>query len=106
MSREAILKVKETEEQALQLVRDARARAAQMREETEREGVALCAAAETETLAKREEMAKLEKEIDVSRQFYNGVVKYYNNKLVAFPARIVGMRMGDGFEAQPYFKFH
>ena len=57
-------------------------------------------------LAKREEMAKLEKEIDVSRQFYNGVVKYYNNKLVAFPARIVGMRMGDGFEAQPYFKFH
>ena len=58
MSREAILKVKETEEQALQLVRDARARAAQMREETEREGVALCAAAETETRAKREEMMK------------------------------------------------
>ena len=56
--------------------------------------------------AKREAMAKLEKEIDVSRQFYNGVVKYYNNKLEAFPAKIVGMRMGDGFEAQPYFKFH
>ena len=57
-------------------------------------------------LAKREAMAKLEKEIDVSRQFYNGVVKYYNNKLDSFPAKIVGMRMGDGFEEQPYFKFH
>lgn len=56
--------------------------------------------------AKRQEMAKLEKEIDVSRQFYNGVVKYYNTKLEAFPSKIVGQRMGDGFEAQPYFKFH
>lgn len=59
-----------------------------------------------EFLAKRAEMAALEKEIDVSRQFYNGVVKYYNNKLVSFPSRIVGMRMGDGFEEQPFFKFH
>ena len=56
--------------------------------------------------AKRQEMAKLEKEIDVSRQFYNGVVKYYNTKLDSFPSKIVGQRMGDGFEEQPYFKFH
>ena len=58
MSREAILKVKETEEQALRFVSDARAKAAQMREETEREGQMLCATAESETLAKREEMMK------------------------------------------------
>lgn len=57
-------------------------------------------------LAKRAEMASLEKEIDVSRQYYNGVVKYYNNRLESFPSKIVGKRMGDGFEIQPFFKFH
>lgn len=56
--------------------------------------------------AKRAEMAALEKEIDVSRQYYNGVVKYYNNRLASFPSKIVGERMGDGFEVQPFFKFH
>ncbi len=47
-----------------------------------------------------------ENEMNVSRQYYNGVVKTYNNKLVAFPARIVGGTMGDGFEKKPFFKFH
>lgn len=48
----------------------------------------------------------LENEMNVSRQYYNGVVKTYNNKLTAFPARIVGSTMGDGFEKKPFFKFH
>ena len=56
MSREAILKVKETEALAVEMVRNARARAQQMRDTTESEGKALCAAAESETLAKRDEM--------------------------------------------------
>ena len=47
-----------------------------------------------------------ENEMNVSRQYYNGVVKTYNNKLNAFPARIVGGTMGDGFEKKPFFKFH
>ncbi len=60
MSREAILKVKETEAQAEAIIRDAEQRARQMREAAEQEGLALCDAAEREmTLQKREMLEQL-----------------------------------------------
>ena len=72
MSREAILKVKETETLAAELVRNARARAQQMRETTDSEGRALCEAAETETLAKRAEMME---------QLHAKTEEFYQNTL-------------------------
>ena len=56
MSREAILKVQETEEQAKQTVLKARENAQQMIERAECEGKELCASTESEMIEKREDM--------------------------------------------------
>lgn len=56
MSRESILKIKETETQAEQLIREAREAAGQMIAEAERNGKELCDRAEAESLAARREM--------------------------------------------------
>ena len=58
MSRESILKIKETEQRAEQLVESAKARARAMVEEAEREGRALCA--ETERSVSAENAALME----------------------------------------------
>ena len=62
MSKDSILKVKETEAQAEQIVLEARAKAQKMLEDAEREGKALCSDAELEMLAKRDEMMALVRE--------------------------------------------
>ena len=46
----------------------------------------------------------IEGELEGSRRFYNGQVKAFNTKLDLFPACIVGKRMGEGYEKQPYFE--
>ena len=51
MSRESILKIRETEEVAAKTVEDARNRAREMLEAAEREGKALCARTEAEVTA-------------------------------------------------------
>ena len=56
MSREAILKVRETEEQANSAVLEAREAAQKMIACAEQDGRALCEATEAEMLEKREEM--------------------------------------------------
>ena len=56
MSREAIIKVRETEKQAADIIREAKDRAQKMRDEVELAGQEMCRLAETETLAKRAQM--------------------------------------------------
>lgn len=56
MSREAILKVKETERAAADMIRDARVRAEQMRQAAEAEGQEICRLAEAEELERRREL--------------------------------------------------
>jgi vacuolar-type H+-ATPase subunit H len=56
MSRDSILKIRETEQKAEQLVEDARARARAMVEAAERDGRALCERTEQELLAQNLEM--------------------------------------------------
>ena len=56
MSREAILRIKDAETRAEEIVREARARAQSLREAAEREGLALCESVERETLSKKAEM--------------------------------------------------
>ena len=56
MSREAILKVWETEKEAAEIVRIAKERAQIMRDAAEREGQEKCRVAEAETLAMRAQM--------------------------------------------------
>ena len=56
MSREAILKIRDAEGQAASIIADARERAQKMRDEAEREGLALCDAVEAETLTQKAEM--------------------------------------------------
>ena len=46
----------------------------------------------------------IEGELEGSRRYYNGQVKAFNTKLDLFPACIVGKRMGEGYEKQPYFE--
>ncbi len=46
----------------------------------------------------------IEGELEGSRRYYNGQVKAFNTKLDIFPACIVGKRMGEGYEKQPYFE--
>lgn len=55
MSKETILKIRETEENAARTVAEAEARAKEMRAEAEKAGMELCSAAEAEALAERAE---------------------------------------------------
>ena len=58
MSRDSILKIKETEQAADQLIEDARLRAKEMIERAEREGRELCAEAEERTAAMAERVSE------------------------------------------------
>lgn len=50
------------------------------------------------------QLKSIEGELEGSRRYYNGQVKAFNTKLDLFPACIVGKRMGEGYEKQPYFE--
>ena len=50
------------------------------------------------------QLKSVEGELESSRRYYNGVVKAFNTQLELFPACIVGKRMGEGYEKQPYFE--
>ena len=60
--------------------------------------------ANTNFLDLQQQLKNIEGELESSRRYYNGVVKSFNTKLELFPANIVGKRMGEGYEKQPYFE--
>lgn len=65
MSKEAILKIRETEARAEEMIADARRRAQALLDEARANGQALCDAAERESAkAQRDEIAKAEKKND------------------------------------------
>ena len=50
------------------------------------------------------QLQNIESDLESARRYYNGQVKSFNTKLELFPASIVGMRMGEGYEKKIYFE--
>lgn len=57
--------------------------------------------ANTTFLTLQEQLVKMEDEISLSRRYYNGSVRQYNNKCQQFPTNIVAGMMG--FRTRPMF---
>ncbi len=60
--------------------------------------------ANTNFMDLQRQLQSLEKELESSRRYYNGVVKAFNTKLEIFPSSIVGKRMGEDYTKKPYFE--